>query len=315
MATASLRFDGRTAIITGGGRGMGRSHALTLASRGANVVVNDLGTSVQGLGTDPSPANDVVVEIRAAGGAAVANTDDVSTAEGAEAMVNAAIDNFGGLDIVVHNAGIATHKGDFIDVDFEDFMKHVSIHLVGGFNVSHAAWPHLLEHGYGRVVMITSSAALGRRGAVSYGSAKAGMIGLTKSLAQEGREDNIRVNAIAPAAETRMTRESGVRNVTRLPNGEEVPLAPENTSAVVAVLCHDSCPSNGEVFGVGAAHVGRLFIGDTLGYTADGLVLAPEDVMDHWGQVLDERGYYVPLDCTHHSERLRNPSLLTAVSL
>jgi hypothetical protein len=219
------------------------------------------------------------------------------------------------VDIVVHNAGIATHKGGFTDVDLEDFMKHVSVHLVGGFNVSHAAWPHMVERGYGRIVMTTSSAALGRKGAVSYGSAKAGMIGLTKSLAHEGLDDNIRVNAVAPAAETRMTRQAGVRNVTKLPNGEEVPLAPENTSAVVAVLSHDSCPSNGEIFGVGAGHVGRLFIGDTLGYTAEGLVLAPEDVMDHWAQVLDERGYYVPLDCTYHSERLRNPYLLTAVSL
>lgn len=307
---SQLRFDGRVAIITGGGRGMGRTHALALAQRGASIVVNDIGTSVGGVGTDPGPASNVVDEIRAAGGAAVANTDDVSTPDGGEAMVKAAIDNFGGIDIVVHNAGIATHKGAFTDVDLDDFMKHISVHLVGGFNVSHAAWPHMLAKGYGRIVMITSGAALGRKGAISYGSAKAGMIALTKSLALEGYDDNIRVNAIAPAAETRMTIQSSVRNYTRLPSGEEIPIAPENASAVVVVLSHESCPANGEILGAGAGHVGRLFIGDTVGYTRDG-ILDPEDVMRHWDEVVDETGYYVPPDCTYHSDVLRNPSLLT----
>lgn len=307
---SSLRFDGRVAIITGAGRGMGRSHALTLAERGASVVVNDVGASVQGDGTDPGPANDVVAEIRQAGGSAVANTDNVATPSGAAAMVKAAINDFGRVDLVVHNAGIgSTHKGPLVELDIEDFMKHVSVHLVGGFNVSLAAWPHMLANGYGRIVMITSGAALGRKGAVSYGAAKAGLIGLTKSLAQEGQDENIKVNAIAPAADTRMSSQGGVRNFTKLASGEEVPIAPENASAVVTVLLHEDCPVSGEVLGAGAGHVGRLFIADTLGYTREG-VLVPEDIMANWDEVVDETGYYVPIHCTHHSDMLRNPHLL-----
>lgn len=309
---SSLRFDNRVAIITGSGRGLGRSHARLLAARGASVVVNDLGTTIEGLGTDPGPATDVAAEICDAGGVAVADTHDVSTTDGAEAMVKTAIDNFGKVDVVVHNAGSGASKGAFIDVDLDEFMQQLAVHLVGGFNVSHAAWPHMLASGYGRLVMTTSSAALGRKGSISYGSAKAGLIALTKSLALEGHDANIKVNAIAPAAQTRRTERFGVRNFTRLASGEEIPIAPENASAVVAVLCHESCPSNGEIVGAGAGHVGRLFIGDTLGYTSDG-VLVPEDIMEHWSEVVDETGYYVPRDCTYHSDRLRNPSLLTAL--
>lgn len=295
-----LRFDGRVAVITGGGRGMGRTHALELAARGAAVVVNDIGATLEGDGLDPEPANSVAEEIRSAGGEAVANTDTVATTGGAEAMIGSAIEHFGRVDIVVNNAGVAT-AGSLTEIDLDDFNKHISVHLAGAFNVSRAAWPQMVRQRHGRIVMITSSAILGIANFISYSAAKAGQIGLTKSLALAGAEHDVKVNAIAPAAYTRMRG-----NVTTLPNGETRPVAAENVSAAVAALSHPSCPVTGEIFGVGAGNIGRLFIADTRGYII-AEDLTPEGVQEHWPQILDESGYYVPDHCSAHSDRLRDP--------
>jgi NAD(P)-dependent dehydrogenase (short-subunit alcohol dehydrogenase family) len=296
-----LRFDGRVAIVTGAGRGMGRIDAMYLSARGAKVVVNDLGTSLDGEGADTNPAQQVVEEIRAAGGEAVANFDNVATTEGAEAMVSTALERFGTVDIVVNNAGIQTHF-EFPETNLADFMKHLMVHLIGSFNVSRAAWPHMVEKGYGRVVMISSSALLGHRRVLSYASAKAGQIGLMRSLALSGAPHNIKVNAVTPVAHTRM----GKKNVTATGS----PLAPEYVSTVVAVLAHELCPVSAEIIGVGAGRVSRLFIADTVGHIDR--ELTAERLLQNWDKVMDERGYYVPTESLEHSNRLRTPDLVAS---
>jgi NAD(P)-dependent dehydrogenase (short-subunit alcohol dehydrogenase family) len=265
---AELLFHNRVAIITGAGQGLGRAQALALAERGAAVVVNDLGTTVNGEGADSGPANAVVGEIVAAGGQAVADTGTVSVVEDAQRMVGAALERFGRIDIVINNAGIAT-KGGIGDVELSDLVKHLEVHVIGSFNVTKAAWPHLVAQGYGRVVIMTSSAFLGRSDVISYSAAKAAQIGMTKSLAREGEAHDIKVNALAPAAYTRMGN-----HWTTLPNGEKQPVAVENTAAAAAVLAHECCPVTGEVFGVGTGHIDRLYFAGTIGHTIDA-VLTP----------------------------------------
>lgn len=171
--TEPLRFDGRVALITGAGRGLGAAYARTLAARGAAVVVNDLGSSVDGASAADSPAQQVVEEIRAAGGQAVADGGDVSTPGGGQGIVHTALEAFGRLDIVVNNAGIVA-KSDFPDTPFEDVQRHIGVHQLGVFNVTKAAWPVMVEHGYGRVIIAVSAALYGIKGVLPYSSAKGG---------------------------------------------------------------------------------------------------------------------------------------------
>ena len=292
-----LRFDGRVAIVTGAGRGMGASFARTLALRGAAVVVNDLGSSVDGVGADAGPAQLVAAEIRAAGGAAVASSDSVATTGGATAIVGAALDHFGRVDIVVNNAGILTRLG-FPEADLHNFNHNFSVHLAGASNVTRAAWPHMFAEAYGRVVMITSSGLLGSLVNVSYASAKAGQIGLTKTLALAGASQNIKVNAVAPAADTRMTSKATLEQ-----RGAGVALDPDLVAPAVALLSHEQCPASGEIFGVGGGRVNRLFIGVTDGYANHDLT--PEDLFDNWPHVIDETSYFVPANSPDHVARLR----------
>src|ERR1700712_4270723 len=202
---ADLGYDGKVAIITGGGGGLGRSHALELARRGARIVVNDLGGSVPGEGGDKGPAQKVVDEIEALGGEAVADGNSVATPEGGKALVQAAVDAFGTVDIVVNNAGILRDKS-FHNMTTEDFDFVVKVHFLGTAYVTHAAWPILRAKVYGRVVVTSSNSAIyGTFGQSNYGGAKLAVVGFMNALRLEGQKYNIMMNALAPIAATRMT--------------------------------------------------------------------------------------------------------------
>ena len=282
---ADLGYDGKVAIITGAGGGLGRQHALLLASRGARIVVNDLGGSVAGgdSGSD-TPAQSVVKEIEALGGEAVANYDSVATPEGGEAIVQTAIDSFGRVDIVINNAGILRDK-TFHNMTPELLEPVIDVHLEGAFYVTKPAWVHMREQGYGRVVNTTSGSALfGNFGQSNYAAAKFGLVGLTRVLANEGAKYNIKANAIAPIAYTRMTEE--------LMPGMEEKLRPEFVSPLVAWLVHEECPVSGEIYSVAGGYVARVFLGVTRGvFEKD---LTPEKVRDSFDQIRDETDYYVP---------------------
>ncbi|MCO5991801.1 SDR family oxidoreductase [Actinoallomurus rhizosphaericola] len=280
---AELRFDGRVAIVTGAGQGLGRQHALELAARGAKVVVNDLGGALDGTGASTGPAADVVAEIKKNGGEAVASTDNVATTEGAEAIVRTALDAFGRVDIVVNNAGILRDKS-FKNMSPEEFDQVIAVHLRGSFLVTHAAWPHLREQAYGRVVMTSSPAGLfGNFGQANYSAAKMGLVGLTKTLAAEGAKYGIKVNAIAPIAWTRMTEDL-------FPAEFKDRLSVEHVTPLVAWLAHESNESTGETYTVGGGKVARVFVAEGPGFTKkDGLSV--EDVRDNWQQINETEPY------------------------
>ena len=287
-------FEGRVAVVTGAGRGIGRAHALLLAGRGADVVVNDLGGSMAGEGEDAGPASDVAGEIVAAGGAAIADTSDVATAEGAQALVDAAVERFGRVDVLINNAGIVRWAG-FPEADLDNLTRHLDVHVAGSFNTARAAWPHMIEQGYGRIVMTTSTGMLGLPNNLSYAAAKAGVVGLTRSLNVAGAEHGILVNAIAPVAWTRMAG----------PRGDDADAPPHMTpdlvSPMVAFLAHESCPVSGEIYVAGAGRFARLFIASTEGYVHSAPEPTIEDVAEHWASINDETGYYVPADLNEWS--------------
>ncbi|HJR25649.1 MAG TPA: SDR family oxidoreductase, partial [Acidimicrobiales bacterium] len=260
-----------------------RAYTHLLAARGASVVVNDLGASMEGDGADARPAQEVVDEITAAGGRAVADTSDVATESGARALVTTALEQLGRIDVVVSNAGII-RWARFPDVSTDDLDRHLAVHVAGAFLVTRAAWPHLVDQGYGRIVLTTSTGLLGLPGNTAYGIAKGGVLGLARSLALAGRKHGVRVNCIAPAASTRMAGEGG-------PD-----LPPEQVAPMVAYLAHEDCPVTGEVLTAGGGRFARLFIGATPGYLHDGPAPTVEDVAAHWPEVIDEAGSTVPPD-------------------
>ncbi|MGC5255737.1 SDR family NAD(P)-dependent oxidoreductase [Gordonia sp. DT218] len=289
----ALRFDGRVAVVTGAGRGIGRAYAHLLAARGASVVVNDLGGSREGDGIDAAPAQSVVEEIVAAGGQAVADTNDVSTLDGGSAIIDSAIRHFGRIDAVVNNAGIVKYGG-LPNVELSNVERNLDVHLIGSFTTTRAAWPYFVEQGYGRVVLTTSSGVFGLDNNLPYASAKAGVIGLARSAKLAGEPHGIRVNVIAPAAVTRMAVDIPLDGQT-----QEVPdfMSPEAVAPMVAVLAHESCPANGEIYTAGGGRFARLFIASTEGYLHRGSdFAAPEEVVANWQEINDEEGYYVPED-------------------
>ncbi len=276
---SEVRFDGRVAIVTGAGGGLGRSHALLLASRGAKVVVNDLGGSLHGEGSDQAAAQKVVAEITAAGGEAVASFDGVDTPEGAAAIVKKAIDAWGRVDVVVNNAGILRDVS-FHKMSHADWDSVLRVHLAGTYYVSHAAWPHLRDAGYGRIVNTSSAAGLyGNFGQANYAAAKLGIVGLTKTLAQEGAKKGIRANAIAPIAKSRMTE-------TILDEATLAKLEPALVSPLVAYLASEGCEANGQVYAVGGGYVSRVAVVEGAGAMLDGDV-TPEQVAGAWAQIED----------------------------
>jgi len=279
-----LGFDGKVAVVTGAGGGLGREHALLLAARGASVVVNDLGGAVDGTGGDEGPAAQVAREINDAGGIAIANGDSVSTPEGGAAIVQSALDEFGRVDIVINNAGILRDK-TFHNMTDDLLSPVVDVHLKGAFYVTRPAWVHMREQGYGRVINTASaSGIIGNFGQTNYGAAKMGLVGFTNVLALEGAKHNIKANAIAPIARTRMTEE------LMGPMAEVVD--PREVAPLVAYLCHEDCPVSGETFSVGGGRVARFFVGLTRGWCAPGHTM--EDLRDNWDDVQNQDGYLVP---------------------
>ncbi len=278
---ADIRFDNRVAIVTGAGGGLGRSHALLLASRGAKVVVNDLGGSVDGSGTGSKMADKVVEEIKSAGGEAVANYDGVDTMEGAQKIVKTAQDAFGKLDIVVNNAGILRDVS-FMKMTEEDWDKVLRVHLYGSMYVTKAAWPMLREGKYGRVVFTTSAAGLyGNFGQANYSSAKLGIVGLAKTLAHEGAKYNIKSNVIAPVAKSRMTE-------TIMPPAVLDKLLPEYVSPLVAYLCSEGVEETAQTYAVGGGYVARVAVVEGAGVTLDASKgFGPEDVAGKWKEIND----------------------------
>lgn len=270
-----IDFKGRVALITGAGGGLGRSHALYLAQRGAKIVVNDVGASVQGEGAQASMADETVELIRGAGGEAVADYSSVEDCEGAKKMVACALDHFGRLDILINNAGILRDTS-FKKQDEEAWQRVLDVHLTGTRHVTKAAWDHFLERQYGRIVMTTSASGLyGNFGQSNYAAAKMGVIGLMNALKEEGARYNIKINAIAPMARSRMTE-------AILPPSFLEALNPRLVSPLVAYLASESCEPSGHCYAVGAGRVARVALVETEGYRFDaGQGFEAEDVANH----------------------------------
>ncbi|AEV73296.1 dehydrogenase of unknown specificity, short-chain alcohol dehydrogenase like protein [Mycolicibacterium rhodesiae NBB3] len=254
---ADLRFDGRVAVVTGGGRGLGRAYALLLASRGARVVVNDPGGNLNGGGTDATPADDVVHEIAAAGGEAIASIDSVATPDGGKAIIDTALDRFGRIDILIHNAG-NVRRAPLRDMSYEDFEAVVDVHLRGAFHVVRPAFPVMCDAGYGRIVLTSSIGGLyGNHGVANYAVAKAGVIGLSNVAAMEGLEHGVKSNVIVPAAVTRMAE--GI-DTSAYP-----PMGPELVAPVVGWLAHETCSVTGEMLIALAGRVATATVAETPG--------------------------------------------------
>ena len=284
---SELRFDGRVAVITGGGRGLGREYALLLASRGAKVVVNDPGVAIKGEGVDglvdSGPAQQVVDEIRAAGGEAVANLDSVATMAGGAAIVQAAIEAFGRIDILIHNAGNVRY-GTLKEISYEDFKAVVDVHFMGAFHVVRAAFPLMAAQKYGRIVLTSSIGGIyGNNRCVNYGMSKSGMIGLNNIVALEGEEEGVKSNIILPSAVTRMA--DGIDTSAYPPLGTDL-VAP-----VVGWLCHEECSVSGEMYVAAGGRMARAFIAETPGafqpeWTIDEVGARIGDIRDK-SEVLD----------------------------
>jgi NAD(P)-dependent dehydrogenase (short-subunit alcohol dehydrogenase family) len=276
----TIGFEGRVAIVTGAGGGLGRSHAMLLAARGARVVVNDLGTSVDGRGKPSRMAEQVAAEICAAGGMAVANGDDVATPAGAARLAEQARDAFGRIDILINNAGILRDK-TFAKMDLADFHRVLEVHLLGTVYCTKAVWAGMVEQGHGRIVVTTSSSGLyGHFGQTNYDTAKLGLVGFMKALAQEGRRHGIAVNAIGPLAATRMS--DGVLDAEvfrRMP--------PEHVSAVVAYLASDRCSVSGEVLVAGGGYLARAAVVESHGVVLPADRPSPEAVEAALAQASD----------------------------
>ena len=254
---SELRFDDRVAVITGGGRGLGRSYALLLASRGAKIVVDDPGGSLKGEGVDTGPAEDVAREIRALGGQAVACTASVATPEGGNAIIQAALDHFGRIDVLIHNAG-NVRAASLKEMTQADFDAVLDVHLRGAFHVVRPAFPLMCKAGYGRIVLTSSIGGLyGNHRVANYGVAKAGLIGLSNVVAIEGAAEGVKCNVIVPGAVTRMAE--GI-DISAYP-----PMTPELVAPVVGWLAHESCSITAEMLISIAGRVARAFIAESPG--------------------------------------------------
>ena len=285
--TDAIRFEDKVVIVTGAGGGLGRAHALLFARHGARVVVNDLGGSTQGEGANSSAADRVVEEIRQAGGQAVANHDSVT--DGAR-IVQQALDTYGRIDVVVNNAGILRDK-TFHKMEDADWDLVYRVHVEGSYKVTRAAWPHMREQGFGRVIFTASTSGIyGNFGQSNYGMAKLGLYGLTRTLALEGRKNNVLVNAIAPTGGTRMTE--GL-----IPPQVFEQLKPELVSPLVVYLGSEQCQDTGGLFEVGGGWMGKVRWGRSLGVGFDPKAgFDAEDVAAQWQQICNFENAAHPAD-------------------
>ena len=290
------RFDDRVAVVTGAGRGLGCAYARLLAERGAKVVVNDHGGGLDGDGADAGPAEQVADAIRAAGGEAVASTASVATRDGADAIIATALDHYGGIDILIHNAG-NVRRASLKEMSYEDFDAVLDVHLRGAFNVVRQAFPVMCEAGYGRIVLTSSIGGLyGNHNVANYAAAKAGVIGLSNVAALEGAADGVMCNVIVPAAVTRMA--AGIDTSAYPPMGAEL-VAP-----VVGWLAHESCSVSGELFIALAGRVARAVIAESPGVSRPSWTV--EDVGEHLGAIRNiEAPLIFPVLPDGHGEHIR----------
>ncbi len=279
--TESVRFDEKVAIITGAGRGLGRTYALELAKRGANIVVNDLGGSKNGDGeSSASPADDVIAEIEAMGGQAVASYDSVSTLEGGKAIVETALDRFGRVDILINNAGILRDKS-FVKMEPEPWQAVLDVHLNGAFYVTRPAFVAMREQGYGRIVMTTSAAGLyGNFGQTNYSAAKMALIGMMNTLAIEGAKYDIKINTVAPVAASRLTEDLFPPDIVEK-------MSPEYVAPMVLFLCSDRCPDSGGIYnaGMGAFNRAAVVTGSWKRVGSGKTPPTPEEILDVFGEL------------------------------
>jgi len=295
--SSPLRFDDKVVVVTGAGGGLGRVYALFFASRGAKVVVNDLGGDTKGDGSSPKAADVVVNEIRQNGGQAVGNYDSVENGAG---IIDTAITAFGRVDIVINNAGILRDVS-FVKMTDKDWDLIHLVHVKGAYSVTKAAWPHFLKQGYGRVIMTTSAAGIyGNFGQANYSAAKLAQLGLANTLAIEGAKKNIHVNTIAPIAGSRMTQ-------TIMPENMVKALKPEFICPLVAYLCHENTQENGGLFEIGAGWVAKLRWERTKGHNFPvDKELTPEDISSKWSVITDFS------NSTHPKTIMESTQLVTA---
>ncbi len=295
-----LRFDDRVVLITGAGRGIGRQHAAFLAARGARVVVNDYGVDLRGdKGGDSGPAEAVVAEIRAAGGDATSACCDIGDAAAVDEMVAAAIDRYGRLDALIHNASVFSEPSPFSAARGQNFERVMRVNVTGGWNVSLSTWPYMLKQGYGRIIMTGSGAGyFGRRGDHAYSMAKAALMPLTKALAAEGQQAGIKVNMVGPIAWTDNAQVQGIPRIM------EIVAPPIRVTNLVAVLAHEQCPVSGEMFHCGGGFVSRVFVGETHGTAFAGDDMTPETVLERMDTVMDTQGFNIPAISDHSGAHL-----------
>jgi NAD(P)-dependent dehydrogenase (short-subunit alcohol dehydrogenase family) len=282
---AELRYDGRVAVITGAGGGLGRAYALLLASRGAKIVVNDLGGTFDGTGASETAAQKVVDEIKAQGGEAVPNYDSVSEWESAQKIIQTAIDAFGKVDILINNAGILRDKS-LIKMEIEDYRKVMAVHLDGTFFCTKAAFPVMRENNYGRIVSTASAAGVyGNFGQTNYGAAKMGIAGMMNCVKQEGAKYNILANTLVPVAGTRMTQ-------TVLPPNIVEKLKPEYVAPIVAWMVSEQCDVSGNIFTAGGGYYSRIAVveGPGVFFDTDAGPITPEMVVEKLGEIKDITG-------------------------
>ena len=293
---AQLRFDDRVAVVTGAGRGLGREYALLLASRGAKVVVNDNGSALTGDGVDTGPAHQVAAEIRAAGGDAVACAESVATPAGGQAIIRAALDQYGRIDVLVHNAG-NVRRGSLKEMSYQDFDALIDVHLRGAFHVVRPAFPLMCDAHYGRVVLTSSIGGLyGNHGVANYAAAKAGLIGLSNVVALEGAADGVLCNVIVPSAVTRMA--DGL-DVSAYP-----PMGTELVAPVVGLLAHEACPVTGEMLVAIAGRVARAVVAESPGVQRTSWSI--EDVAEHIDTIRDVAAPLVfPVVPHGHADHIR----------
>lgn len=287
---SEMRFDGRVAVITGAGGGLGREYALLLARRGARVLVNDLGCDGGGQGANPAMAQAVVDEIRADGGVAIANGDSVTTSEGANAIVAQALDAWGSIDILINNAGVV-RGGHITTLSDEDYEFDMAVAAGGTMRLTRAVWRRMLDQNYGRIVNVSSGSVFGMGAGISYPATKAAVIGMTRGLAVAASmaDKNIKVNVIMPIAYSRLSHAAGEEYA----RSQKTNFPPHCVAPAVALLCHDDAPCNGEILVIGGGRVYRAFLGVNDGRRGakDDTI---EDVRDHWDEVMDMSEWRIP---------------------